>query len=130
MLERPSLLTREDRGVDLLGVLLLAQDHARARAAEGLVRRGRDHVGPVLERVGMQARRDQAGEVSHVHHQQRTHVVGDLAKAREVELSRVGRPAREQQLRASLAGHARDLVHVDEARVAVDLVGSDVVQAA
>src|SRR3954447_26831694 len=48
-------------------------------------------------------------------------------EAGEVELARVGRPAGQQQLRLALTVDPRNLVHVDEARVAVDLVRRDVV---
>ena len=130
VLQRAALLAGEHRRVDLLRVLLLAEDHPGARAAERLVGRRRDDVGAELDRVRVQARGDQAGEVRHVDHQQRADLVGDLAEAREVELARIGRPAGEQQLRAVLARDARDLVHVDQAGLAVDLVGGDVVEAA
>ena len=70
VLERAALLAREHGGVDLLRVLLAAEDHAAARAAEGLVDRGRDDVG-VRHGVRVQARGDQAGEVGHVHHEHR-----------------------------------------------------------
>ena len=98
--------------------------------AERLVGGRGDHVGPELDRVGVKPGGDEAGEVRHVDHQQRADLVGDLAKAREVELARVGRPAGQQQLRAALARDARHLVHVDQAALAVDLVGGDVIQAA
>jgi hypothetical protein len=75
------------------------------------------------------AGRDEAGEVRHVHDEDRADGVGDLAEAREVELARVGGPPGEQHLRPALLRHRRDGVHVDEARLAVDLVGRDVVQA-
>ena len=51
-------------------------------------------------------------------------------KRGEVELARVGGPAGDDQLRSALARHARDRVHVDQARLGVDLVGRDVVEAA
>ena len=89
----------------------------------------RHHVGAEVDRVRVQASGDEPGEVRHVHHQQRADLVCDLAKALEVELARVRRPARQQQLRATLAGDARDLVHVDHAALAVDLVCGDVVEA-
>ena len=41
VLQRPALLAGEHRGVDLLGVLLLAEDHAAAAAADRLVNRRR-----------------------------------------------------------------------------------------
>ncbi len=129
VLERAALLTGEHRGVDLLGVLRPAQDHPAAGAAERLVdRRGHD-VG-IGHRVGVQAGGDQPREVRHVDHQQGADLVGDLAEAGEVEPARVGRPAREQELRAPLARDPRHLVHVDQARLAIDLVGDDVVEPA
>ena len=73
---------------------------------------------------------DEAGEVRHVDHEQRPDLVGDLAEAREVEHARVGRPARKDHLRPALLGDPLDLVHVDAARLAVDLVGRDVVELA
>ena len=130
VLERPALLPGEHRRVDLLGVLLLAQDDPGAGTAERLVGGRGDDVGAVLDRAGVQPGGDETGEVGHVDHQQRADLVGDLAKAREVELARIGRPARQQQLRTALAGDAGDLVHVDQAAVAVDLVGGDLIQPA
>ena len=129
VLQRSSLLAREDCRVDLLGELLLAQDHPRARAAQRLVGRGRDDVSAERDRVGVQARRHQPGEVRHVDHQQRADLVGDLAEAAEVKLARVRGPPREQQLGAALARQPSQRVHVDQAAVAVHLVGRDVVQA-
>ena len=105
-----------------------AQDHPGAGPAEGLVGGRGDHVG-VLDRVGVQPGGDEAGEVRHVDHQQRADLVGDLPEAGEVELAGVRRPARQQQLRPRLAGDAGDLVHVDQAALAVDLVGHHLVQA-
>ena len=87
VLERPTLLPGEHGRVDLLRVLLLAQDHPRAGPAERLVGGGGDHVGAILDRVGVKARGDETREVGHVDHQERAHLVGDLAKAREVELA-------------------------------------------
>ncbi len=68
--------------------------------------------------------------MGHVDHQQRTDLVGDLAEARKVELAWIGRPAGEQQLRPALARDPRDLVHVDQAALAINLVWRDVIQAA
>ncbi len=48
----------------------LAEDEPAARAAERLVRRGGDEVG-VRHRVRVQLRRDEPGDVGHVHHEQR-----------------------------------------------------------
>ena len=128
VLERAALLAREDGRVDGLGVLLAAQDQAAARAAEGLVHRRGDDVG-VGHRVGVLAGGHEAGEVRHVDHEVRADGIGDRAEALEVQEARVGTPAREQELGLALVGDALDLVHVDEARLARDLVGRDVVQA-
>ena len=78
----------------------------------------------------MQARGDEPGEVGHVDHQVRPDRVGDRAEALEVKEPRIGRPAGEDHLRLALMGDPLDLVHVDEARLAVDLVRRDVVQPA
>ena len=59
VLERAALLAREDGRVDLLGVLLAAEDHAAARAAERLVDRGGDDVG-VRHRARVHAGGDEA----------------------------------------------------------------------
>ena len=129
VLERAALLAGEDGRIDLLGELLLAEDHAGARAAEGLVRGRGDDVS-VLDRTRMQPCCHESGEVGHVDHQQRADFIRDLPEAREVEPARIRRPAGEQHLWAALARDARDLVHVDQAGGAIDLVGGDLVQAA
>jgi len=130
VLERSALLAGEHGRVDLLRELLLAEDHPGARAAERLVGGGGHHVGSELDRVRMQPGGHQPGEMGHIDHQQRAHLVSDLAKAREVELARICRPAREQQLRAALAGGLSKGVHVDQAGLAIDLIGRDVVETA
>ena len=112
VLERAALLAREDGRVDLLRVLLAAQDQPAARAAERLVHRRGHDVG-IRHRVRVDAGRTSPAKWRHVDHQQRADLVGDLAEAREVEEARVGRPAGEQQLRPPLAGDPLDLVHVD-----------------
>ena len=127
--QRPALLAGEDRFVDRFRVLLAAEDHAAARAAEGLVDRRRDDVG-VLDRVGVLAGGDEAGEVGHVDHQLGADRVGDLAEGGEVELARVGRPAGDDQRRPVLLGEPRDLVHVDPQVLAADVVGDRVVELA
>ena len=72
-----------------LAYFSLRQDHAGARSAQRLVRGGGDDVG-VLARVGMHARRHQAGDVRHVHQEDRAHRIGDLAEAREIDDARIG----------------------------------------
>ena len=121
-----ALPARERPGVDLLLELLLAEDHAAARAAEGLVDRRADDVG-VGHRAGMFTGGDQAGEVRHVDEQVGAHLVGDLPEAGEVELAGVGRPAGEDHLRPVLLGQRGDLVHVHPGGLPVHPVGHHVV---
>ena len=65
VLVRPTLQPREDRAVDGLRVLGLAQDHAAARTAQRLVGGRGDHVG-VGHGRGMGTTGDQAGDVGDV----------------------------------------------------------------
>ena len=69
MHQRAALETGEQRRVDLLADLfVIGQHHAGARAAQGLVGGGGDHVG-VRQRARMETRGDQAGEMRHVDHE-------------------------------------------------------------
>ena len=130
VLERAALLTGEHRGIELLGQrLVVGQDDAAARTAEGLVRRRGDHV-RVRHGGGMQSGGDQAGEVRHVDHQVGADLVGDAAELGEVELPRIGRPAGQDQLRPVLPGQSLDLGHVDPVVVVAHVVGGDVVELA
>ena len=123
VLERAALLAGEDRRVDLLGVLLAADDHPRAGTADRLVGRRRDDVG-VGHGVRVDAGGDEAGEVGHVDHEEGADVVGDRPEALEVLDPRVGRPAGEEELRPALEGDPLDLVHVDQVGLGGDLVGA------
>ena len=127
--QRAALAAGEDRAVDVGLELLPAEDQAAAGAAEGLVDGGRDDV-RVLDRVGVLARGDEAREVGHVDHQLGSDGIGDLAEGGEVELAGIGRPAGDDQLRPVLLGEPRDLVHVDQQALAVDVVGDRVVELA
>ncbi len=66
--------------------------------------------------------------MGHVDHQVGADRIGDLPEAREVEMTRVGRPAGDDHLRPVRLGELLDLVHVDQRGLAVDVVGDDVVQ--
>src|SRR5205814_10654169 len=70
VLERPALHAGHDGLVDLLRVLLLAEDEARAWAGERLVRRRGDEVA-VRDGIRQQTGRHEPGEVRHVAEQQR-----------------------------------------------------------
>ena len=114
VLERPALLTGEDRGVDLLGdARVVGEDDAATRTTECLVRRRGDDVGEG-HRVGVEAGRDQTGEVGHVDHEPGADEVSDPAELREVQLAGVGRPAGDDQLGPVLECEALDLGHVDQ----------------
>ena len=71
----------------------------------------------------MPLRRDQPGDVRHVHHEQGADFPGDLAELREVDLARIGAGPGEDQLRLVLAGQPGDRVVVDAVRVRRDAVG-------
>ena len=119
--QRPALHPREDGAVDRLRVLLAAEDEARARAGERLVRRRGDDVA-VLDRVRMQAGRDEAGEVGHVAHQQRVDLVRDLAELGRVDRARIRGAAADDQLRPVLLRELEHLVVVDHVGLARDAV--------
>ena len=88
------------------------QDDPAARAAEGLVGGRGDDVG-VRHGRRVQTGGDQACEVGHVDHQVGADLVGDPAELGEVEVTRVGRPARDDELGPVLERQATDLSHVD-----------------
>ena len=104
--ERPALEAREDGAVDRGRQLLGAHHDARPGAAEGLVRRRRHQVGDAHRR-GVHAGRDQARDVGHVDHQQRAHLVGDLAEGREVDDPRDRRTRRPRSARGAARAPCR-----------------------
>jgi hypothetical protein len=113
--QRAALHAGEDRRVDRLLVLGLHQDQAAARAAQGLVRGRGHHIG-MRHRVRIEAGRHQAGEVRHVHHEDRADLLRDLGEALEVDHSAIGRGAGDDHLRLVLAGQALHLGVVDDLR--------------
>ena len=62
------------------------------------MRGGCDDVGEV-HRIGVRARGHESGEVSHIHHEEGADLVGDFAKGGEVDGSRVGRVAGDDDIR-------------------------------
>ena len=90
----PALDAREDRLVHGRAQVGARERDAAARPAQGLVGGGRDQV-RVRERAGMEAGRDQARDVGHVHEQQRVDAVGDGRHALEVDDPGVGAGARD-----------------------------------
>ena len=107
-------------------VLAGRQDHAAARAAQRLVRRGGDDIG-VGHRV-LVAREhlacDQTREVRHVDHQHRANLVSDLAHLGEVHAARVGGVAGDDDERLELARLRGEGVVVEQLGLGVGAVGT------
>ena len=128
--EGPALLPREHGRLELLRVLVVGgEDHAAARAGQRLVRGGGGDVG-VRHRVGVRTGGDEPAEVRHVDHEQGADLVGDAAERREVELTRVRRPAGDDELRPGLERGRTDGVHVDPERLRIHPVRRDGVELA
>jgi hypothetical protein len=127
--QRPALHAGEVRAVDGLCVLLLAEDEAGPRPGQRLVRRRRDEVG-VRHRVRVQPGGDEPGEVGHVGEKERADLVRDLAELVRLDGARVGRAARDDQLRPVLLREPQHLVVVHDHRVPLDAVVDDRVQPA
>ena len=127
VLERAALQPREDGAVDRLGVLLPAEDEARARPGERLVGRRGDDVA-VLDRVRVEAGGDEPGEVRHVAPEERADLVGDATEHRRVDRAGIRRPAAEHDLRPVLERERAHLLLVHDARLAGDAVVDDRVQ--
>ena len=66
--QRSALRAREDVLIDFLAILFARQNHAGARSAERLVRGSGDDM-RMAEGGGVDAARDQTGEMGHVDHE-------------------------------------------------------------
>ncbi len=81
MHQRPALQPREHRAVDLLAdILVVAEDHAAARAAQRLMRCGGDDM-RMRQRARMDAAGDEPGEMRHIDHEIGADGLRDLAEA-------------------------------------------------
>ena len=129
ILQGTALNAREDRLVDGADVLLLAEDEARARPAQGLVRGGGHEVG-IGHRRGMDTAGDEAGDVGHIHHQVGAHLVGNRPEAGKVNHARIGRSARQNELGLDLHRLGLDGVVVELLGLLVHHVGDNVVELA
>ena len=125
----PPCTPGKSAAIEILGVLLAAQDHAAARPAQRLVRRRRDEVG-VRHRARMDAGRDQAGDVRHVGDHGAPTRSADLADALEVDDARIGAGADHDHLRLVLVRQPLELVVVDPLVVLAHAVGHDRVELA
>ena len=128
--ERAALGAGEHGLVHALGdVLVVCEDEAAARAAQGLVAGGGDDVG-VRHGARVRARGHEAGDVGHVHHEVRAHLACDGAHALEVDDARVRARTAHDELRAHLLGEALHLVVVDGLGLGVHAVAGEIVVAA
>ena len=127
--QRTTLLPRENSGVQLLGVLLLGQNHARTRATESLVNGGRHNV-RMRNRRRVQTGGNQTCEVRHVRPQLRADLIGDGAESFEVEVARVRRPTCDENIRLFCERLLTHLVHIDPHGVLIHTVCGDVVELA
>ena len=111
--ERAALAAREHRGVDFLREsLVIGENEAAARAAQGLMR-GSGHDVGIRHGRRMRARSDEAGDVGHVDHQKRAVVVRDARHALKIDHARIGARAAHDKLGMELLRHALDGVVVD-----------------
>ena len=90
---------------------------------------GGDHIG-VRQRVRVQARGNQAGDVGHVDEQQCANLVGDLTEARKIEGLGVSGETGHDHFRLAFDGQALNFVVVDQTGIGVDAVLHGVVQLA
>ena len=110
--QRTALGAGEDRFIDGRAVLLLREDDAGARSAQGLVSGGRHDVG-IFAGIGVQAGGNQSGEMRHVDQQDRAHGIADFAEALEVPGTRIGAAAGDDHFGLVLFGEARHAFEID-----------------
>ncbi|MOA04655.1 hypothetical protein D3C78_1242220 [compost metagenome] len=121
-----ALIAGEDGRVQLLRQIgVIGKDHAAAGAAQGLVGGGGDDMG-VRHRVRIFAAGDQTGIMGHVDHQISADFVGYSAEAGKIDLARIGRCARHDQLRLGLQRPRPHLLHIDQMCIGIDLIGDDI----
>ncbi len=94
---RPALQGREYSAVDALREVRPAEDHSAARPSQRLVGGRRDDVG-VRDRVRVSAGHDEPGDVRDVGEEVGAHFSGDFTERLEVELARVRRGSRDDDL--------------------------------
>ena len=119
---RPTLQAREDGPVHGRGVLGPAQQHTAARAAQRLVRGGRDDV-RIRHGAVMDASDDQARDVGNIADVVGADVLGDLPENLEINLPRIRGCAGDDDFRPVLFGKLGEVVVVNPAGFGVDRVG-------
>ena len=122
--QRATLQTRENGRIDLAFEFLFHQDEATARAAQRLVRRGRNEIG-IRHRTRIDACGDQTGIVRHIHHEESTDILGDFGEPFEIDTQGISRCTGDDQFRLVLMRQLFHLVIVDFLFF-VQTVGNDV----
>ncbi len=125
--ERAALHTREDRLVQLLGVLFPAEHQTAARTAQGFVGGGGYEIG-IRNRAGVGSARHQTGDVGHIHHQVRAHLVRDGSETGKVNGTGIGAGPGENQFRLALIGKLFDGIVIQHLGLRGDRVRNDVVK--
>ena len=127
--QRSALLAREDVGIDLLGIILLGQNHAGARATQGLMHGG-GHDIRVRHWARVQASSNEASKVGHIYPQVSADLISNFTEGREIHGSRVSRPAADNDLRLFLQRLLAQLIHVHTHGLWIHLVGGDIIKLA
>ncbi len=102
---RPALKAGEDRSVDLLCKLSLAEDESATRTAQRLMRRGRHHVETGIQRIAHHIGRDQSANMRDIRHGKRAHFVCHTLEIGIVIIARIGGIAADNHLRLRRARH-------------------------
>ena len=126
--KRSALSPRKHGPVNFFGnVFVIGQDDSAARAAHGLMGRGRDHV-RVRQRVRMFPGGDQSGNMRHVHHQIRADIMRDFRELLEVDDAGVRGRARDDHFGLAGFGLSAYVLIVNIARLRVDAVRDGMIQ--
>ena len=129
MHQRTTLLAWEDRRVELLGVVLLGQDHAGAWATEGLVHGGGHYI-RVWHWIRIQIRCNQTSEVSHIGPQVSANFIGDGTECFKIQGARICRPTRDDHLWLFSDCLLAQTVHIQTAGLFIHRISSYFVQLA
>ena len=143
MLQRTALLTREYGRIQehahllyltLLGSqspwivkILTHQNDTATRTTESLVGSRSNDVG-ILQWVVEQTGCNQTSRVSHINHEEGTHLIGNLAHAGIIPLTAVSTTATDNQLRLVLQSQLLHLVVIHTTRLLVQVVADRIVE--
>ena len=127
MLQRAALCAGENGRVDALDqVFVVGQDQAAARAAQGFVGGGGDHIG-VGHGVLVHTTRHQTSNVRHIHHQHSAVAVGNGCQLFKVDGTGIGRSTGHQQLGAHLCHLLGQGIIVNAAIGIADAIGNEMI---